>query len=38
MIAAGLLNKTITIEHLSIERDDYGSDIERWKPVITIKA
>jgi head-tail adaptor len=38
MISAGLLNKIITIEHLQIERDDYGSDVEKWIPIITIKC
>jgi head-tail adaptor len=38
MISAGLLNKTIEIEHLSIERDAYGSDIEKWATVVVTKA
>jgi SPP1 family predicted phage head-tail adaptor len=38
MISAGLLNKVITIEHLHIQRDDYGSDVEKWIPIITVKC
>jgi SPP1 family predicted phage head-tail adaptor len=33
MIAAGMLNRFIVIEHLRVERDGYGSDIEKWTPV-----
>jgi SPP1 family predicted phage head-tail adaptor len=38
MISAGLMNKRITIEHLVIERDDYGSDIEKWCKLIRVTA
>jgi head-tail adaptor len=35
MISAGLLNKIITIQQLSIKRDDYGSDMETWNDLLT---
>jgi SPP1 family predicted phage head-tail adaptor len=38
MIAAGLLNKTIKIQHLTIERDEYGSDTEIWEDLIECRA
>jgi SPP1 family predicted phage head-tail adaptor len=38
MIAAGMLNKHIVVEHLTIVRDEYGSDIETWKPVHVCRA
>jgi head-tail adaptor len=38
MIASGQLNKFIAIEHLKIERDEYGSDIEKWKVVHKCKC
>jgi head-tail adaptor len=38
MIKAGLLNKTIVIQHLRIERDDYGSDIEKWRDIRATRA
>jgi head-tail adaptor len=38
MIAAGLLNKTITVQHLHMTRDEYGSDIEEWRDILKCKA
>jgi head-tail adaptor len=38
MIAAGLLNRFIVVEHLKVVRDEYGSDIETWMPVHACKA
>jgi SPP1 family predicted phage head-tail adaptor len=38
MIQAGLLNKFITVEHLHIVRDEYGSDIEKWESVFCVRA
>jgi head-tail adaptor len=33
MITAGQLNKYIEVQHLHIERDEYGSDVEKWHTV-----
>jgi SPP1 family predicted phage head-tail adaptor len=38
MISAGLLNKIMTIEHLHLQRDEYGSDVEKWIPILTTKC
>ena len=38
MIEAGKLNKIIEIEHLTIERDSYGSDVEKWRKIFKCKA
>jgi head-tail adaptor len=38
MISAGLLTKNIVIQRLKIERDDYGSDIEKWIDIHVCKA
>jgi SPP1 family predicted phage head-tail adaptor len=38
MIEAGKLNKIIVIEHLRIERDAFGSDVEKWHHIFKCKA
>jgi SPP1 family predicted phage head-tail adaptor len=38
IIEAGKLNKIIEIEHLKIERDQYGSDVEKWRKIFKCKT
>ena len=38
MIPAGLLDKQITLQHLQIEKLDYGDEREKWITEITCKC